>query len=194
MWQFENELGDLTLWISQAILKCPKSILYVSKNWNKTPLYYFSVYLWTLHCYRIVLLCSLRSCIYIILHPSSQKHTRTFRQCFKSTLLFIKATLHTKRWPAKTFLVGDTEPQIVFLIQILLQYSFTVLLPLSTCYFHFKKDWKMWCSQAKDQLLFDLISTIFMLFTDAKWPPQMGTPIQRWYPQSYWDHPSFRST
>lgn len=45
----------------------------------------------------------------------SQSSTQSIRRWFKSTLLFIEATLRTKkRWPAKTFSVGDTEPQTVF--------------------------------------------------------------------------------
>lgn len=87
-----------------------------------------------------------------------------------SRLLYVQ-----KRWPAKTFLVGDTEPQISW-YKFLLQ--FRVLLPRSTCYFHFKNDLEnVVQSRVKtdSSLIYRHNFHVVYLITDAKWPPQMGT-------------------
>ena len=91
-----------------------------------------------------------------------------------SRLLYVQ-----KRWPAKTFSVGDTEPQIdcCFLNTMSFLFFFTVqsitttkymLLPLQKK----KMTLKMWYSPSVERLLFDLSAQfLFMVFTDAEWPP-----------------------
>lgn len=107
---------------------------------------------WTFGC------CHLHICVFVFLlivifffFAQLDSRRRSRRRWFKSILLFIKAT-YKKSWPAKTFLVGDTEPQIdqCFLNNFFFPLQFRVLLPLSTRYFHFKKKeqnkstWNVW--------------------------------------------------
>ena len=66
------------------------------------------------------------------------QHTHRVKQWFKSTLLFIKATLRTKKVACQNlFSRRHRATNCCFSIETSLQ--FRVLLPLSTCYFHFKK-------------------------------------------------------
>lgn len=87
-----------------------------------------------------------------------------------------------KRWPAKTFLVGgDTEPQIDHcFLNTFFSLQFRVLLPLSTCYFHFKKKKKGpgTCGRVRVKTNSSLIPLHYFqvdLITDAEWPQQMET-------------------
>lgn len=111
------------------------SFLWVlTKNCNKMCLYY----LWTSG------ICDNRSWrIQMFAHPLaalapiSPIRGPAVRRWFKSTLLFIKATLRTKKVACQNLFSRRHRATYCFLIEIFLQ--FRVFLLLSTCYFHLKK-------------------------------------------------------